>query len=83
MDKAKNKAPEFSGMDYYIRRLYGKGWFPKVDSNGIVFLSGSGKIGKAALNSRRYLEDGQGKESKQGATCGTIQYGLLHDASVW
>jgi hypothetical protein len=33
-----------SGYARYVRRLYGEPWFPKLDDNGLVYLSGKAGV---------------------------------------
>ena len=42
------------GFLFYVRNMYKKPWFPKVDEEGVVFLSRS--VGRAAKNSKEELK---------------------------
>ena len=54
MTEPKDLTGDLSGLDRYMRRLYGQEWFPKVDENGLVYLPGKpGLKGKQALKERR------------------------------
>ena len=68
-------AAAISGLNHYIRRLYSKGFFPKVDKNGAVYTTAVGASGrKAGANKEFYKGSNLLRHLEEHFPCGFIHH---------